>query len=325
MAQSAPRPLPYRIRAELFAQLAQLEIAGLPYDRATAVLKVSGPAMERLVIMQKFAAKGVDAAAAGERSGLFTKLETRLVRAALNAGSPAGMYRRLADYYTARALQVARIKSRLMMPGFTLILALFIQPLPQLVGGTIGVAGYLWKIISPLLFIGAIYTLGKWFAGGDAHSQGKSLWQKVPFYGPIFVRRNLRDFFESLALMLEAGISMLDALPAALETVEDGDMRRELSKIRQRVEKGLPLADALRGIGYIDDERVIEFTQTGEASGSLPEMLLRHTKLETEAIAGYWEQVAEWVPRIVYAMVAAWMVYGLMKGAGVMPRVPSDL
>lgn len=68
--------------------------------------------------------------------------------------------------------------------------------------------------------------------------------------------------------MLEAGISMLDALPAALETCADGEMRRDLAGIRRRVEKGVPFAEALRGTACIKDTRVIEFAQTGEASGS---------------------------------------------------------
>lgn len=44
--------------------------------------------------MKKLTARGLDPATAGERCGLFTRLEARLIHAALNAGSPAAMYRR---------------------------------------------------------------------------------------------------------------------------------------------------------------------------------------------------------------------------------------
>lgn len=55
--------------------------------------------------MRRFAAKGADPSTAGEKSRAFTKLEARLIRAASNAGSPARMYRRLADLYTTRAMR----------------------------------------------------------------------------------------------------------------------------------------------------------------------------------------------------------------------------
>src|SRR2546423_387230 len=98
------KPLPYRVRAEMFLQLSRLETAGLPYDRAVATVALPSPGAERLKAMKDLAARGIDAARAGEQSGLFTKLDARLVRAALNAGSPAAIYKRLAEYYSQRAM-----------------------------------------------------------------------------------------------------------------------------------------------------------------------------------------------------------------------------
>ena len=254
----------FRLRADLFAQLAQLETAGVPFDRAFAILRLPTIAESRLVAMQKLTARGRDPAQAGEQSGLFTKLEARLIRAALNAGSPGVLYRKLADFYTDRAMQIATMKSRLLLPAFMLVAALFIQPIPALVADSISIVGYLWSVLKPLLLIAIAFFGLRWLLGGDARSTGKSLYQSVPIVGPIFIRHNLRDFFVSLAFMLDAGISMLDALPVALDTVGDGDIRRELAKIRSRVEHGASLAVALVGIAYIRDERVIDFVQTVE-------------------------------------------------------------
>ena len=52
---------------------------------------------------------------------------------------------------------------------------------------------------------------------------------------------------------------------------------------------------------------------------------MRYTALETAAINNTLEQLAGWVPRILYAMVALWIVYGLLSGGAFMPRVPKDL
>ena len=129
MSVSMFTDLPIRTRAALFTQLATLEKAGLPVDKAFALLRLDGSAHRRVEAARKLLRSG-NPAFAGEKSGLFTRLETTLVRAALLAGSPERTYRRLADYYTGRAIQTLAMKSRLVMPLFVLIAALFIQPLP---------------------------------------------------------------------------------------------------------------------------------------------------------------------------------------------------
>jgi type II secretory pathway component PulF len=316
------KPFPYRVRAELYAQLAQMENAGLPFDRAFAVLRLSAPLQTRVENMRVLLARGLEFASAGEQSGLFTQLDSRLIRAAMNAGSPEKMYRRLAGYYTDRATQLATMKSRLMLPAAIFLLALLVQPIPALISGSLNLAGYVWQVLRPILLIAVLIYLIRILVRMGARSAGKSFFQRVPLYGRIFIRQNLRDFFESLGLMLEAGVSMLDALPSALDTVQDGDIRRELNKIRPRIAKGTSLTDALPGIGYVDDERLVQFVRTGEASGKLPEMLLRHTRMETESINSFLEQLAMWIPRVVYGAVVVWMAYGLLTGSGFMPSVP---
>ena len=124
-------------------------------------------------------------------------------------------------------------------------------------------------------------------------------------------------------------MSMLDALPAALDTVEVGVIKRAFSQIAPRIESGAALAGAITGLPYINRETsgqlLIEFVNTGEASGTLPEMLMRHTRLETDAINGFYQQLAEWMPRIFCGLIMLWMAYGLLTGGGFMPKVPKDL
>jgi len=324
MTSSRFKPLSYRIRAELFLQLSRLEQAGLPYDRAMATVALPAPGTRRLKAMQALAARGVDAATAGQQSGLFTALEARLVRAALNGGSPARTYERLAGYYSQRAMQWTAMKSRLMLPGVMLALALVVSPLPALIAGTLSVAGYTWQVIWPVLSIAAIVAMVRWLGSRGGESRGKSFHQRIPLYGPIFVRTNLRDFFESLALMLEAGVPMLAALPAAIETVSDGNIRRELARVRQRVEHRETFAAALEDVSYLHGSSAIAFVHAGEQSGTLPEMLRRHAAIETEAIADFYERVTVWLPRIVYLLVAIKIAAGILLSGALGPPVRSS-
>jgi general secretion pathway protein F len=318
------KPLPHHVRAEVFLQLSRLESAGIAYDRAVATMAVAPPAAQRLKAFKALAARGVDAARAGEQSGLFTSLEARLVRAALTAGSPAPTYQRLAEYHAQRARQWGLIKARLAMPVFVLAIALVIQPLPALISGAIGVKGFAWQVCWPILVIAVVVVALCWLHA-RSQSSGRSVYQRVPLYGPIFVRINLRDFLESLALMLEAGVPMLEALPPAIETVADGDIRRELARARKAVEQKKTLAEALVGVSYLRGSPVLEFAHTGEQSGTLPEMLMRHAAIETDAIASFYEQLAAWLPRVIYLLVVIKVAAGILTSGGVAPSIPSDL
>jgi general secretion pathway protein F len=306
------KPLSHRIRADVFLQLSRLERAGVAYDRAVAMMQVPAPAAARLAAFQALAAKGIDAAKAGEQSGLFTPLETRLVRAALNAGSPAPTYQRLAEHHAQRAREATAITSRLMLPALVLGIALVVQPLPALISGAIGFGGYAWQVIAPVLVIAAIALVVRTLAG------------RIPFYRPIVVRASLRDFFESLALLLQAGVPMLEALPPAVDTASDGDVRRQLKRVRERVQKGQPFGAALEDVSYLRTSSVLALAHTGEQSGTLPEMLMRYANMESKAISHFYGQVAAWLPRVIYLLVAIKVAFGIAS-SGLAPRVPPQL
>ncbi len=310
-----PKPLSYRIRAELFTQLGHMEGAGVPTDRAFSILALDRSARSRIEAARELL-KRYDPAVAGERSGLFTKLEARLIKVALTSGSPAAMYQRFAAVYTQRAMQSSSIKSKLVLPGFMLLAALFISPIVGLLTGTMSVSSYVWQVVKPLLFIGAL------FFGLRLFLTSSSNMRLLPVIGSMIEWRNSRDFFEGLALMLEAGLPMLDALPLAIETIEESDIRKDYAKLRPKIVNGAPLSNALEGLKFLgtaaNREQAISFTRTGETSGTLPEMLFRHVEMETEDINHTQAQITAWIPKAVYLCVAIWMAYSILTGPGLM-------
>ena len=92
MKLTSLKPLPLQVRADLFNGLATLEKSGLPQAQALAVLRLPSKAQVRLEKMIKLTARGIDIPSAGARSGLFTPFEVSVVRAAVQAGSPATTY-----------------------------------------------------------------------------------------------------------------------------------------------------------------------------------------------------------------------------------------
>ncbi|MGB4073844.1 type II secretion system F family protein [Pseudomonas sp.] len=322
--------LSLQTRAQLFGHLAAMEKAGVPVERALLSLSVPARARAALDRLQKQIAGGSDMASAGLRSGLFSPLESNLLHAAQTSGCMAAVYQRLAERYTHRAQQAAAIKSRLLMPAAVLGLALFIQPLPALVGGQLSPVAYLWQCLWPLLLLAVLYQLGRWLFARDGQAATRAtpldqLQGYVPLLGTASIRRNLRDFFDSLGLLLDAGVPLLDALPKAAATLRSLALRTQFAQLGAAVQRGQSLAQALTALDFPGQPLLLGLVRTGEASGTLPASLLRYAALETQKLDSLTEQLATWLPRLLYAGVMLWMAYGLLTGAGFGPRLPAEL
>ena len=60
--------------------------------------------------------------------------------------------------------------------------------------------------------------------------------------------------------------------------------------------------------------RVLVLNQSldGDSAGALTDMLRRNQDLESKEIEAFDEQVANWVPRVVYAVVAGWLITNIL-------------
>ncbi|MFZ6743989.1 type II secretion system F family protein [Undibacterium sp. JH2W] len=324
--------LPYRIRADLLLQLSALSHASIGPLQALPMIKLPAPYQERMVATLQAVKRGKNLADAGLQSSLWTPLEAGLIQAALAAGDPTPTYRHLAKYYEERAQQIASVKSRMMLPAMMALMSLFISPLPQLVSGALSLGAYLWQALrSILLAVGLIATgihAYRRFQMRPADAPASVLDQillALPILGKMHKRRNLCDFWQSMALMLEAGLPMFEALPLGLQAASNVLLRRELARILPLMQAGLSLSDAVRAIPGINDSALLGMIQTGEGSGSLPEMLAHYARAENASLALQQRQVADWIPRIAYALIAAVIAYGIIKSGAFNPHVPADL
>jgi general secretion pathway protein F len=298
----------------MFAHLAAMEKAGLSAELAFAALHLNG-AQERVQRVCKLLSQGIDIASAGSRAGLFTVLETRLVRAACCAGSPAITYQRLAARYQQQVRLVSSMKTKIAMPLLILLIALLVQPLPALVSGAMNAGQYLLFVCRPFVLLAGLFLVCRFLSSRLSTPTDHptfiqqtltALLTRIPFVGTMLVRRNVRDFYENLALLLEAGIPMLEAVPIAVDTISLCTMRAEVRQIQAKVERGMTLTQAVCG------QPIESFVQTGEGSGKLPEMLLRFVDEESETLARHQTQLAEWLPRLFYLCIVAWMSYTLL-------------
>lgn len=326
-------PLPFAIRAELFLHLATMERAGLPVDKAFANLRLPGTAQTRVIATIAQLQRGKDIPSAGAAAGLFDTLETSLLRAAVSAGSPSISYQRLADRYALKTKLQKKIRSRLALPCFMLCMSLILSVLPTLITGNLSVSAALWKIIMPLALLAGLFYLGKTiYRAMTQQYQFNALLLQIPYFGALHRRVNLRDYFETLALMLEAGMPMLEALPKANKSMHSPLLQKHFSSVYTHVKQGKALAQALeysyqngaenrmRNTSF-EEMSVLEIIRTGEASGTLPSMLTRYAEQESLAISMAFETIAAWLPRVIYAMVAIWVIIGIFSSSAFMPKV----
>lgn len=332
MPRGSPIPMKFNTRADLFGQLAAMEEAGLPFDKVLEIVHLPPKENARLKATRKLIRLGLGIADAGLRSGLFTPLEASLVRTATLSGSPERTYRLIADQCARRAARIRALKSRLTIPGIMIAVSIVLGPVPSLVTGDLTFSAYLAKHLLPWVGVGLIaYLLFDRLRQRQpgAHSSWGILLDGVlpfvPLFGPMEVRRNLRNFFDSLALMLEGGVPILQALPTALDTVRNRALRSQLAQIKPQIEAGASFGQALAGLPLFGRTQAYELIRTGEASGALPRMLLRYSEAETAAIDRFDDLVAEWIPRVVYTSTALLIGYAMIRSGAFMPSLPQQL
>src|SRR6201981_1126796 len=248
-------PMKFNVRADLFGQLAAMEEAGLPFDKVLEIVHLPPSEAARLKATGKWIRLGLGIAEAGGRSGLFTPLEASLVRTATLSGSPARTYRLIADQCARRAARLKAIKSRMTLPALMLAISIILGPVPSLVTGSLTLGGYLAKHLLPWIGAGVMAYLLLDLLRRQQRSP-PSTWAIrlhgvlpfVPLFGPMEVRRNLRNFYDSLALLLEAGVPILEALPMARDTGRNQALKSQLAQIKPRIEAGSSFAQAIAGL-----------------------------------------------------------------------------
>lgn len=329
---STPPALEFSVRAILFIHLATMEKAGLDSHHAFSLLKLPTKFQSRIQRTQQFLKQGKDIATSGHIAGLFTYLETQMIRAACQGGSPLKTYQRLAENYTARSMQINAIKMRLRLPIFILIIALIVKPLPQLVSNQLSAGAYVFGILWPIVIIfGGFIALRMFWVmleHGGASSIRDALLRgalSLPWLGQFQLRHDVKNFFESLGLLLEAGVPIFDALPLACKTVRNPLLREQYQEVESELLAGKSLYQALHKIPDLVNRDIFALVNTAEHSGTLGETLLRYTEIENQSLAESWKTITDWVPRLFYAVIALWMIQSIFGSNAFMPNLPSEL
>ena len=324
--------------AVLTRQLASLLGAQLPVADALTVMVEQS---EKPQIRELMAAIRTDVLAGSSLSSALARHPRQfpgIYRALIAAGEESGklgsVLGSLADYVEERAKLQQKITLAFVYPVIVTLVALAVviglltyvvpqvvqvfantkQALPWLTRALIAlsdfVRSYGW-IVAVLLVIG-FFVVRRLLKVETIRLAWHQRLLRMPVVGVLTRSLNTARFASTLAILAGGGVPMLRALQAAGETVSNLAMRARVLDATQRVREGFSLARALRA-GGDEDKRpgatrlfppvLIHLIASGEATGTLPEMLGRAADIharEAERRAMFFTSLLE--PILILAM-----------------------
>ncbi len=321
-------PLNTEQQAHLFIQLKHLESAGIPTSQAFAILTTSMPTLKQpLSVMLQQLKSGQPISKAGFKSGIFNDVQKTLIDAAETSGRLTEVYGQLADYYSGLSGRIKKVKSRLYFPALTLIIALLSQPLPDLIGSKITAFDYLQLSLGRLVVIsmGVVLLLR---LPEILHNLGLEvtwhrLQMRIPVVAKWIIKRQINAFFFILAMMLEGGVAFTVALPKAIASINNSYLRDQFSPALSMCTSGASVTDTLAKVSVINTP-MRQIINSSEQSGKLAGGILHFCRLEMETIGLQDDALAEWLPRLIYCIIATWIAYSVL-GSQFTTVIPNDL
>lgn len=293
-------------------QLATLVHSGLPLEEALlAVSQQTQQARVQSMIrgVRSRVMEGYTLAhAMQDFNSVFPRLYIATVAAGESSGHLDNVLERLADYVENRQQIRQKIMLALFYPiiltgvAISVVIALLTYVVPQVVGvfqnihhqlplltrGLIAFSGFL-KSYGLILLLALVVGIIAWIYAmrRDAFRRRVHLSiLRIPLIGKLARGVNTGRFARTLAILVGAGVPVLDAMHISTQVVTNLPMREATELAAKRVREGSPINKALSKSGLFPPI-TLHLIASGEASGQLDEMLDRaatHQEREVETM-----------------------------------------
>ncbi|MEW6727943.1 MAG: type II secretion system F family protein [Pseudomonadota bacterium] len=293
-----PRPPSQDDVLHMTKELAVLLRAGLPLDRALKViLNMNGqPAMQGVLQEILDAIKGGRNLSHALRAHgeLFGDFYINMVRSGEAGGQLAEVLAELAQHLERGKALRASLTSALIYPSILLVVSIlsialmlgFVVPqfksLFEDMGERLPLAtrwvvdsgdwmadygGYLLIAALPLWLI-----FRRWKATPEGRIAMDRISLRLPLLGPILLKYEITRFARTLGTLLSNGVSLLEAIGIARDTVGNSLLREALDSLPAAIKQGGRMATALEKTGLFT-QAAIQMIAVGEESGRLDAML----------------------------------------------------
>ena len=286
--------------ALLTRQLAGLLVSGLPLERALAALAEDADRAEvghMLSAVKSEVAGGHSLAMAlSQHPREFSPIYRALIAAGEDSGNLGTVLASLADYLESsqalrgKLIQAMAYPAIVVVVAITVVVLLLTYVVPQVVGvfqgahqklpiltrGLIAVSDFLrhwgWGIAVLLVAGGVLARQALKLPGPRAALDGFLL--RSPLLGRLVRGLNTARFASTLAILTAAGVPILRALQAAIDTVSNTVLKADAQEALALVREGSTLSAAL-ALHKRFPPVLITFIRLGEQTGTLPQMLDR--------------------------------------------------
>jgi general secretion pathway protein F len=323
-------------------ELAVLLRAGLPLDRALKVLidMADEPAQRALLddlLRTVKGGKGLSQALQAH-DDLFSNFYINMVRSGEASGKLAEVLTRLVGYLeNARAVR-SSVVSALIYPAILLVVAVisvlvmlgFVVPqfealfadmgdaVPALTRAVIAagdaIAAWGWLIVLGIVLV--VAGLRQYLRTPPGRARRDRLLLRVPVLGMVVFKYQISNFARTTGTLLSNGVSLLQALSIAVNTVDNVELSTALADLVPAVKGGGRMSKALEDNGRFSP-LVIQMVRVGEESGSLDAMLLELAKVyDDEVQAGIKRTLTFLEPILILTMggVIAIIIIAILMG-----------
>jgi general secretion pathway protein F len=286
-------------RATLYREMSALLKAGLPLAR-TFELLIDTPELGAnrtlLAGIRDRVRQGDSLADAFSRSGLTVlPFETAIVEIGERSGALGSMLERLAEYLEEQGRLHERVQTALIYPAFVMIMSILIMilmlgvmlprfavmfeetgvALPALTRAVLAggrIAGFLIVLLPMAGILWGIAWRRYLCHRESAAVRMDRFWFRVPLIARGYTALVNIRFARTLALLLDGGVSLLEAMVYAGRATNSAWIKQLIIKKADQVRHGSTLADALRGVPPLAGA-LPGWVQAGEAGGDLAAML----------------------------------------------------
>lgn len=167
-----------------------------------------------------------------------------------------------------------------------------------------------WPALLALVVMGgaALWSFSRTDAGRRVRD---ALMLNIPVIGSLVHRAALARFTKSFGLALDAGVPVVEALTAAVETADNVILAERINAMRVSAERGESLARAARATGVFTPT-IVQMISVGEETGALGEMMNEvadHYQKEVDyAIKGLASQIE---PLLIVVLGSIILVFAL--------------
>jgi len=289
-------------------QLSTMINAGLPLTTALSILKYqSSPALGVLVdeVLREVEGGTSFYKALIKHTEVFNRVYLSLIRSGEAAGVLEKVLARLSDNLEKQAEFRAKTKNALIYPAIitaamvavAAIMMIFVVPkltslysefgaeLPMMTRILIGISNFMVKTIFLWLFLLLIggYVFSRWYKTENGRLWVDRRVLKIPIYGKLKTKIVLTEITRTLALLMEAGISIVEALEIISGAADNEVFAQSIKAAAKDVEKGIPLAAAIGQFEYYPPI-VSQMLAVGEETGKVDEIMFKLSKyFETES------------------------------------------